>query len=58
MTADEAMIRLERKFSSGNDVQVERTMITRQEFEAIQLKLAILEISNSLNRTIIEQANN
>lgn len=39
MTLKEAYINLKLKFTSGNDIPVERATITREEWEAIKQKL-------------------
>lgn len=36
MTPEQALQILEEKFTSGNDIEVERTTITREEFEALK----------------------
>ena len=43
MTFEEAIASLTEKFTSGNPIEVERTVITREEFLAIVNKIADME---------------
>ena len=43
MDFQEAYEKLESKFTSGNDIPVERNTITREEWEAIKERISFLE---------------
>lgn len=55
MNIDETMVSLALKFSSGNEIAVERATILREEYEAIKEMYDTIGQMNKRMKTIVDQ---